>query len=357
MSFPFNAYLLAFLGAFVTTLVALPLWRQWCLRSGLVDDPGERKIHDKPIPLAGGLAVATGLVVPLLLAIVLMQRGEPGPLVIDVKIVNEDGEKPLAHLVRHDDLGFELLSHKTVELLSHGFGRRGLQLGAIFLGALGMLFIGWLDDKHELKPAPKFAGQLLIAALVAAAGVRIKLFVPSVVFSYGITILWILTVTNAFNFMDNMNGLCAGLGAIASACFALIAAAHGQYLVALLALLTCGALLGFLPYNFPNASAFLGDSGSHLVGFLLAVLAILPHFYTPQAPDVLAVFSPLLVLAVPLGDLAWVVVLRCRMGKPFYHGDTNHLSHRLVRRGLGKPRAVLVIWLVAAALGAVAFVL
>ena len=116
--------------------------------------------------------------------------------------------------------------------------------------------LGVLDDKHELRPATKFAGQLAIAGLVAAAGIRITLFVPNLVFSYLITILWILTVTNAFNFMDNMNGLCAGLGAIGAWHFAAISAADGQYLVALIAFLACGALLGFLPHNFPRARAF-----------------------------------------------------------------------------------------------------
>ena len=140
-----------------------------------------------------------------------------------------------------------------------------------------------LDDKHELKPLPKFIGQLFIAVLVAAACKRITLFVPSVAFSYAITILWVLTVVNAFNFMDNMNGLCAGLGAIGAWQFAVIAAADGEYLVAIDWLFSmCGALVGFLPWNFPNARAFLGDAGSHLVGYLLAVLAILPHFYTKR---------------------------------------------------------------------------
>jgi UDP-GlcNAc:undecaprenyl-phosphate GlcNAc-1-phosphate transferase len=134
----------------------------------------------------------------------------------------------------------------------------------------------------------------------------------------------------------------------------LIAGAAGQYLVALIASLTCGALLGFLPYNFPRARAFLGDSGSHLVGYLLAVLAILPHFYTPKQPRTFAVLSPLLVLAVPLGDLVWVVLLRWRKGKPFYVGDTNHLSHRLVQLGLTQTRSVLLIWLLAGIIGALA---
>src|SRR5207302_6666765 len=135
------------------------------------------------------------------------------------------------------------------------------------------------------------------------------LFVPNLLFSYAITILWILTLINAFNFMDNMNGLCAGLGAIGAWYFAIIAAADGQYLVALIAFLTFGALLGFLPYNFPRAWAFLGDAGSHLIGYLLAVLAILPHFYNPRHQRPLAVLTPLLVLAVPLLDMGWVVIL------------------------------------------------
>jgi UDP-GlcNAc:undecaprenyl-phosphate GlcNAc-1-phosphate transferase len=217
--------------------------------------------------------------------------------------------------------------------------------------------LGVLDDKHELKPLPKFIGQLLIAVLVAIACKRITLFIPDVAFSYAVTVLWVLTVVNAFNFMDNMNGLCAGLGVIGAWQFAVIAAADGQYLVALIAFLTCGALAGFLPYNFPNARAFLGDAGSHLVGYLLAVLAILPHFYTKQNPRPLAVLTPLLVLAVPLADLAWVVIQRTLAGKPFYIGDTNHLSHRLVRTGLSRPRAVLLIWFLAAAIGSIAWLL
>ena len=110
-----------------------------------------------------------------------------------------------------------------------------------------------------------------------------------------------------------------------------LASANGQYLVALIAFLACGSLLGFLPHNYPAAKAFLGDSGSHLTGYLLAVLAILPHFHTSQNPHPLAVLKPLLVLGVPLADLAQVVIYRWRIGQPVYVGDNNHLSHRLVR--------------------------
>ena len=349
MTFPFNVYLLAVVSACVTVLVSLPLWRKWCLRTGLVDDPGYRKIHDRPIPLAGGLAVMTGLLVPTLLAGLVLWWQRAG---------GDGGGDPLIPGSAARGAGrLALLDSDSAFLLQYGLGRRAIELAGIFLGAFGMLWVGWLDDKHELKPRAKFAGQLLIAGLTAATGVRITLFVPNIIFSYAITILWILTVINAFNFMDNMNGLCAGLGAIGACHFAIMAAADGQYLVALIAFLTFGALLGFLPYNFPSARAFLGDAGSHLVGYLLAVLAILPHFYSMRHLQRWAVLIPLLVLAIPLADLVWVVLLRWRIGQPFYEGDTNHLSHRLVRRGLTRAQAVLVIWLMAEALAILACLL
>lgn len=324
MTFPFNFFLAAFAGAFLTTLLALPLWRQWCLRVKLVDDPGRRKIHDHPVPLAGGLAVLTGILLPLAAGAILLKTG--------------------AHVLNQ------------AQPIQHGLERRGLELATIAFGAIAITLLGWLDDKRELKPLPKFIGQLFVAVAVAMACKRITLFVHSDVFSYAITILWILTVINAFNFMDNMNGLCAGLGAIGALLFGVIAAANGEYLVATVGFLMCGALIGFLPWNFPNARAFLGDAGSHLVGYLLAVMAILPHFYNKQNPHRLAVLSPLLVLAIPLIDLAQVVISRTLNRRPFWIGDTNHLSHRLVRAGLSRTRAVLLLWMIAVMVGILAAV-
>ncbi len=340
MSFPFNVYFAALLGSALTTVLTLPLWRKWCLRTGVVDDPGERKIHNTTIPLAGGLAVMTGLLLPLLLG-------------IGITFYNQypDYVGMSSFLQTHP-----LHNHPlALQEMKYGITHRALQLTAIFVGAIGMLFLGLRDDKVELRPAVKFTGQLIIALIVAASGVRITLFVHSLLFSYAITVLWIITVVNAFNFMDNMNGLCAGLAIIGAMYFGIFTATAGQYLVATIAFLTAGALVGFLPWNFPKATAFLGDGGSHLIGYLMAVLAILPHFYTPKHPQTIAVLTPLLFLAVPLLDLACVVIIRWRRGKPFYIGDTNHLSHRLVRRGWGKVRAVLFIWALAAALGSVAF--
>ncbi len=325
MTFPFNFFIAAFVGAFLAAALTLPLWRQWCLCTKLVDDPGHRKIHSAPVPLAGGFAVLTGILLPLAGGTILLKLG--------------------------------ILPTSFTGLIAHGLDRRALELAVLAFGAVAITLLGWLDDKHELKALPKFAGQILIAIAVAAASKRITLFVHSEIFSYGITVLWLLTVINAFNFMDNMNGLCAGVGAIGAFIFALIAAANGEYLVAITGFLMCGALVGFLPWNFPNARAFLGDAGSHLVGYLLAVMAILPHFYNRQNPHRLAVLAPLLVLAVPLLDLAQVVIFRTLNQKPFWIGDTNHLSHRLTRAGFSRSQAVLLLWFAAAALGAVACLL
>jgi UDP-GlcNAc:undecaprenyl-phosphate GlcNAc-1-phosphate transferase len=314
--FPTNAYLAALVGSFLVATLTLPLWRAWCSRTGHMDDPGDRKIHGRPIALAGGLAVLTGILLPVLTAILLFHSGA----------APEAGAAEIRY----------------------GFDRRGFQLVVILAGAVGMALLGWLDDRHELRAGGKFAGQLCIAIAVAAADVRITLFVENLWFSYVVTIFWILAVVNALNFMDNMNGLCTGLGAIGAGSFGCIAVMHGQYLVGTLCLLACGALLGFLPHNYPEASAFLGDAGSHLVGFLLGVLAILPDFYSAKHPKYWAAFTPLLILAVPLLDMAWVVWRRWQRGQPFYMGDTTHLSHRLVQRGLSKAQAVAAIWAVAA---------
>jgi UDP-GlcNAc:undecaprenyl-phosphate GlcNAc-1-phosphate transferase len=250
-----------------------------------------------------------------------------------------------------------IVTISSTGLIVHGIDRRALELVVLAAGAIVITLLGALDDRHELKALPKFLGQIIVAVAVAGACKRITLFVHSEVFSYAITVLWLLTIINAFNFMDNMNGLCAGVGALGALFFAGIAASDGEYLVAITGFLMSGALVGFLPWNFPNARAFLGDAGSHLVGYLLAVMAILPHFYSKHNPHPLAVLSPLLVLFVPLVDVAQVTLFRTLNKKPFWIGDTNHLSHRLVRAGLSRKQAVVLIWLVAAAIGSLSWCL
>jgi UDP-GlcNAc:undecaprenyl-phosphate GlcNAc-1-phosphate transferase len=223
----------------------------------------------------------------------------------------------------------------------------------ILAGAAAMTVVGWIDDRHELRAGVKFLGQLGVATAISMAGMGIPPDIPSPLAGHAVAILWILTVTNALNFTDNMNGLCTGLAVIGGASFGVRAVLDGDSLSAVLGFLTAGAAAGFLPWNFPRARAFLGDAGSHLVGYLLAVLALLAHRRT-GGQAVGPVAAPLLILAVPLFDLAWVCLIRSCSGKPFYVGDTNHLSHQLVRRGLTPPWAVGLLWLLAAALGTIA---
>jgi UDP-GlcNAc:undecaprenyl-phosphate GlcNAc-1-phosphate transferase len=326
LEFPYNVYLLGGAAAFLFSVATVPLWKCWATWIGMIDDPGHRKIHSTPIPLAGGWTVLTAIVVVL-------AGGATGVMAGFSSMIGvKDAE----------------------ELLRYGVSARSVQLAAILAGAIGMTIVGMFDDKYELGPALKFGGQILIAVCVASTGVRITLFVPNIAFSFVITVLWILAVTNALNFLDNMNGLCTGIGIVGAWACGWSAAVQGQYLVGTLAFVAVGALIGFLPYNFPKASAFLGDAGSHLVGYLLAVLAILPHFYSRHTHSKWAVLSPLLILAVPLMDMAWVILLRTKIRQPFWIGDTNHISHRLVRRGFSKTSAVVLIWLMAVASAAVA---
>ncbi|MCX8157874.1 MAG: undecaprenyl/decaprenyl-phosphate alpha-N-acetylglucosaminyl 1-phosphate transferase [Verrucomicrobiae bacterium] len=311
-SLPAYVYAAAFLGAFLGAGLSLPWWRRWCRQAGVVDEPGERKIHVQAVPLAGGLAVFTGLLVPILGGVAAAWAG--------------------------------LLPEPVAEKVRYGFGQRWIPLLIIVGGALAMGGLGWLDDVYELRPGQKFAGQCVLAVLAACLGERITLFIPYGLVQVLLTTLWLVAVTNAFNLSDNMNGLCAGLAALAAVFFALQGLWHGYYLVALLALSVAGATLGFLPFNYPRATVFLGDSGSHALGFLMASLAIVPHYYSPEHSHRLAVLSPLLVLAVPLVDMAFVVVTRMARGQPFYRGDNRHLSHRLAEKTGSPALAVAILW-------------
>jgi len=318
--FPIGFYILAFLGGALVSAGTLPFWRFCCKSIGLMDVPGYRKIHDSPVPLAGGLAVITGLAIPILFVVLCACLGS--------------------------------LPESFAHIVSYGLSNRGWQLAAILVGSIAMLALGLLDDSRDLLPKWKLLGQVIIALAVAASGIRVTMFVDSDIFSYAITVLWILTVTNSVNFQDNMNGLCPGLGIICGWFFAWHAGLEGQYLVATLAFLFSGALFGFLPFNFPKGRVFLGDGGSHVVGFVLSVLAVLPDFYSDDTPYKWLIITPLLILFIPLTDLISIIVIRCRLGQPIWVGDNNHFSHRLVRSGHPKTRAVLLLLLISAVIGA-----
>jgi UDP-GlcNAc:undecaprenyl-phosphate GlcNAc-1-phosphate transferase len=326
-------YFYVFDVSFVLALILTPAFKRISFQWKYVDEPdSERKIHTEPMPLLGGMAVFCAFAVNV--------------------VFNYMFVLPLASRI---DLPF--IDMPDVKMYLDGAFSVWPKLLVIVLGGGLMVALGMYDDKYELNARTKLIAQVVVALLVAAAGIRATVFLHSTLASYALTVLWIVTITNAMNFLDNMDGLCAGIGLVCAGLFAFIAGMQHQYFVCLIALATAGALLGFLPHNFKPATIFLGDAGSHFVGYMLAVLPICVTFYRRGTPTLLPVLIPLLVLAVPLFDLVMVMWIRVRRGQPVYQGDVNHLSHRLVRLGLPQSWAVTLIYLITLTLGLGATVL
>ena len=252
----------------------------------------------------------------------------------------------------------ELFDPLAVHL--EGLQLRRSDLGWTLLALFLIHLLGLVDDRRPLGPWTKLLGQLLIAGgLVGLTDTRILTLLgeswgaAGTVISLALSILWLIAITNALNFLDNMNGLSAGVGAIIAGCFLaatlLTPGISGQWFDAALAALLAGALLGFLPLNYPRARLFLGDGGSLVIGLLLAVLSVrVTYFDVTGAMGSVRWYSlltPLVLLAVPLYDLVSVCVARLAAGRSPMQADQNHLSHRLVRRGLSPAVAVLAIWL------------
>jgi UDP-GlcNAc:undecaprenyl-phosphate GlcNAc-1-phosphate transferase len=320
-------YLYVFDVSFVLALLLTPLFKKLSIEWGFIDQPDrDRKIHTESMPLLGGLAVFCAFAANVVLNYLVVL--------------------PFASTVN-----LPFIEMPDVEMYLEGAFSVWPKLLVIVVGGGLMVALGMYDDKYELSARKKFVAQIVIALLVACAGVRLTIFIHNTFVSYALTVLWIVTITNAMNFLDNMDGLCAGVGLICAALFGLIAGIQHEFFVCLLAVALTGALIGFLPHNFKPASIFLGDAGSHFVGYMLAVLPICVTFYRPGTPTLLPVLIPLLVLAVPLFDLVMVMWIRLRRGQPVYQGDVNHLSHRLVRLGLPQSWAVTLIYLITLTLG------
>jgi UDP-GlcNAc:undecaprenyl-phosphate GlcNAc-1-phosphate transferase len=226
---------------------------------------------------------------------------------------------------------------------------------AILLGAAAMLALGWIDDRRGLSAALRLAVQVAAAGLLVLAGVRITAYSPSVPVHALLTILFVVFATNATNFIDNMNGLLAGVGAIQAACFLAIAASSGQLFVAAVLICIAGGLLAFLPRNFPKATVFLGDAGSLAIGFLISAMTIACDF-EHGAVSMKPVIMPLLILFVPLLDGVVVMAARLLSRRSPFEAGRDHLSHRLNGLGLTRDRAVVYLWGLSLLAGAVALV-
>jgi UDP-GlcNAc:undecaprenyl-phosphate GlcNAc-1-phosphate transferase len=286
-----------FLVAFGSALILTPLCRRLALGLGVLDRPGGKKIHLHPTPLLGGPAIAIAHAAGLLAA---------GP--VD-------------------------------------------QVSATILVAGGLiLFLGIHDDLDPHAEGVRWWLRLLfqgfLAVFVIYPGITLG-FLRTPWLSIPVILLWIVGITNAFNLLDNMNGLSAGVAAIAGLTFAVLAtryvdAGPEQLPTARAAAALAGACLGFLPSNF-RSRIFMGDAGSLFIGFTLACLAALGSWRSPTAPT--SIIIPLLVLAYPIFDTTLVVILRLRRGQSPVVGGRDHSSHRLVNLGLGRVEAVLLIYL------------
>lgn len=243
----------------------------------------------------------------------------------------------------------------------------GLAVYAAFLLALGMVFeldrdvlalllsssivatIGLIDDFGVLTPRAKVLGQLVAVFVLLRAGISVHLVVLPWWARLGLTVLWLVGLSNAFNLVDIMDGLASGLGVIAATFLLAVAAINGRWVVAAFTVVLLGALLGFLRYNFPPASIYLGDCGSLFLGLTLGALAMVMD-YTQHSP--LGWLAPAYILALPLVDTVYVTLLRVKAGRKVYHGSPDHFPLRLHRRLGGSVRAtVLTIYAAAVVLG------
>lgn len=314
-----------FLVSAIFACAVTPLIRKWAPALGLIDLPGHRKVHVLPTPRGGGIAIFVGIFIPILALSIFGLLG--------------------------GHTRFQGLQDIAAELGNDS--RRLIQMSSIAIGAIVLFLTGLADDRWNLSWKFRLVLQLSVAVGVVMAGVRATVFVDQPWFGFAATVLWILVLTNAMNFLDNMDALSAGIGLIASLIFAgimVVMVRTPTMSVALPLVLLSGALMGFLFWNRPPASIFMGDCGSNLIGFLLATLTVTGTFYESTGSRHV-MLAPLCVMAVPLYDFCTVILIRLSQRRSPFHGDKSHFSHRLVELGMRPAHAVLTIHLTTAMTG------
>jgi UDP-GlcNAc:undecaprenyl-phosphate/decaprenyl-phosphate GlcNAc-1-phosphate transferase len=308
MELPWPAYVLAFLGPLGVAWGLTPFLLTLAIRRQVLDAPGERKAQTSPVPYLGGLAIVAGFSA-LCLAGAAIDRA---PSVV-------------------------------------------LELGILLGIGLLLALTGLLDDLRGLPPALRLAVEAGAGVAVYATGSGADLAGLPPAVDLAVTVLWVVGITNAFNLLDNMDGLSAGIAAVAGLAFCLIAGLNGQFLVAALAAGAAGCATGFLRHNFHPARIYMGDAGSLFLGYLLAVLGL--KLTLTDTPPVVAMFVPLLVLGVPVFDTTLVTWQRLRHGRSPMVGGRDHSSHRLVWIGIPVPVAVCLLYAAGVALAWLALVL
>lgn len=315
---------LAYSYIFLTSLLLSFLLTRWMRslapRLGFIDQPSSRKFHTRPVPLMGGVAVFLSFFITILLNLALMNI-------------------------------WPSLVPEPIRVFLPGVKLRLPWLLAVLAGSFVVAGVGLADDKWGLQPKWKLLVQFIVAVFIASVGIRIKLFIPSEILSFLITVIWIIVITNAFNLLDNMDGVSAGVAFMSSFILLIVAVILNEYFIAALLAVFMGSVLGFLYFNFPPATVFMGDCGSMFIGFMISVITILGTYYKANTPTLFPVVIPILVLAVPIFDTLSVIYIRLRKGLSMFQPDKNHFSHRLVNRGMNVPAAVRFVYLVTLCVG------
>lgn len=340
-----NWYLIfayAFVESALISLALTAIIRRLAVRWGVVDNPGERKIHQKAVPLLGGLAIyATFNLVIVANLLVLESAGT---------------------------FGFEWIQANVLSFLGDDSIR---PLLGIFAGGFLIFLLGVVDDLKALRPELKLVGQIVAALVLVLSGIRLDLFIENILLqlpftstmseqwlgiidkgiSGFLTVVWVVMMTNAMNLLDNMDGLSGGVSVIAALSFFLCVFPREEYFVCVMLMVFAGSVAGFLYHNLYPARIFMGDAGALFCGYILSTVAVLGTYYPGAGSPQVAVAAPLLALCVPIFDTLSVVYIRWRNGESIMKGDKRHFSHRLVELGMTPRQAVDFIFLVAVVTG------
>lgn len=304
-------YIAAFLTGAVLSLFLTPLSGMAARRFNVISVPSERSVHRHPMPLLGGL----GIYFPILITI-------------------------LGGIIISNSRLFPASLSEYIPGIRSTMGK----LFAILSGGAIVVTFGVIDDVKTLRAGQKLFLQIISAIIVFSAGIRISLTGPLP--SFFLTVFWLILMMNAFNLMDNMDGLSSGVAFISGAILFIFAVMMKQLFVATILAVFLGSVTGFLRYNFPPAKIFMGECGSAFLGYFLGTTAILLTFYRYEEHQTfLPLFAPLVVFSVLFFDTVSVIWIRSKRGLPVFQADRNHLSHRLVGLGMTNKQAVLFIYL------------
>lgn len=314
-------YILAFIIAMALSYMLTPYAKKMAYKIGAIDVPKDnRRVHKEPIPRLGGLAIYAAFVIATLI----------------------------------------------IAVISRSFLDFDKQLYGIFAGATIIVLIGVIDDSKQISAKYKLLGQIVAALVVIYSGVRIE-FITNILnrttgmsglgkLSIPLTIFWIVGITNTVNLIDGLDGLAAGVSSIAALSLAYVAFLNPETpaTIAIILVILAGSLIGFLPYNFNPAKIFMGDTGSLLVGFILATISVEGVI---KSATTIAVAVPVLALGVPIFDTTFAIIRRLVNKRPIMEADKGHLHHRLLDQGLSQKQTVLVLYFISTLLGGSAIII